>query len=310
MNTVKKPFAYALFFIILGVAFDRPFAQETTLDGQKNGQKKALPKWQLGAGFFYGIFPHYPASNHFYELMSPAPLFIYRFDRATLKRRELSLPMNKKTRLSLTFGLGLPVGKNNRQAVDFPKEVTDPNKRIVSNDNFHRRGMDEIPIVLKIGGQLGYELNPHIDLKLPVFLNVGLNGLDYQGYEFHPEVALSLKPYGDRSQGLNLSGSMEIRYADIKTHQRYYEVKEDEVIEGREAYKAQAGELVRSVNFVLSYRHRFNDDHSIRGFLGIRREDYSGSANTKSPLYVTSQTDLITMGISYYFYSSKRLVWR
>ena len=315
-SLLKNVVTSGILLIILG-AFSYVKAEYNASDLDKNHttQKTKVPKWQLGAGLFYGLTPHYPASNHIYEIASPAPLFIYRFEKATLKRREIITPINDKTRFAITFGLSAPVGKNNRSANEFSKNAANANKRVVTEDNFHRRGMDGIPTIFKLGGQIAYQPNPHLDLKFPLFFNLGLksiDNIDYQGYELHPEISVSLKPNADRSRqnGFNVVGSVEIRYGDATINRLYYQVNADDVIDGRARYNAKAGEYSRSYRIALGYQHRFNYDDSIQVFLSFRHQDYSHSANTQSPLHIVNSNNTIATGFSYYFYSSKNTVTR
>jgi hypothetical protein len=271
-----------------------------------------LPKWQLGIGIFSGSVPHYPASNHIYQLTSPAPVFVYRFKDVTINRRTISIPINDQLSFGIAFGFSPPVGKNNRSAEDFPNNSNNPNKKIITEDNFHRRGMDALPAIFKTGTQISYQPFKNFELKLPLLFNLGVNDFDYQGYEMHPEISLSLNPLGARvgENDFNIIGSVTMRYGDKTINKAYYQVNKSDAIDGRPAYNAQAGEISRSYRIRLSYQHKFNYNNSILFFLSIRRLNYSHSANTASPLHITNSHNTIATGLAYYFYSSKKTVSR
>lgn len=298
----------AIIFIFMVIGFTTFSTGQAT---EQNSLQTHLPKWQLGLGVFAATVPHYPASNHYYELITPSPLFIYRFGDATLERGSLAMPLTERWRLSLQLGFNPPVGENNKEDSEFSSEAKN-GKRVVSEDNFHRRGMEALPSIMKLGGQIAYQIHPHMSLQLPLFLNIGLDKLDYQGYELHPEVSVSLRPHYQRQalEGFDVTGSVEFRYGDLTVNQLYYEVQPDDAIIGREAYSANTGELFRSLSVSLSYQHYFNYNHLVRWFLSWRHLDFSHSANTGSPLHVVNQSNIIATGFSYYFFSSDAMVKR
>ena len=109
------------------------------------------PRWQLGMGFGSVLIPHYAGSNHFYYQPFIFPVFRYYFGtKVQLQGVNVSKRINDFSDISLHFDFRSPVEGGSLDNSIYSNEVNNPGAKIISHDNYHRRGMENLSTILRI----------------------------------------------------------------------------------------------------------------------------------------------------------------
>lgn len=257
---------------------------------QAEQHRRELPKWEVGAGFGYVGFEHYPASNQVTHLALPFPTFQYRGDVLRADDRE-----GAKVFLLKEHGWDLQLG-----GLGFPP--------LNSSGNEARQGMADLPAVGALGPQLQKSLNEDLTLKFGVYQAVAATWLALRGAGGIWEVSLSYqKTYDFRGRSAfwdldetSCTVSLNLMGASKELHEIYFSVPAENVTNDRPAYEAQAGLLQSQVSYFQSFKRGH-----FAFYVGARYSDYRLSANRSSPLHKTDHSLAGLLGITYTFYQSK-----
>lgn len=278
--------ANCLSFIFLFAAVS--FLNLNTIQAEESRRK--LPKWEVGAGFGYVGFEHYPASDQVTHLALPFPTFQYRGDVLRADDRE-----GAKVFLLKEHGWDLQLG-----GLGFPP--------LNSSTNEARQGMADLPAVGALGPQLQKKLTDDLTLKFGVYQAVAATWLALRGAGGIWEVSLSYQKTHDFRGGsafwdldeTSYTVSLNLMGASKELHEIYFSVSRANETSDRPVYEAKAG-LIQSQ---ISYFQSFKRGH-FAFYVGARYSDYRLAANRSSPLHKTDQSIAGLLGITYTFYQSK-----
>lgn len=238
-----------------------------------SAQEAGLPLWEAGLVAGAISTPAYPASSDRSSRVLVLPFLIYRgevlrSDRSGIGAR---LAHTDDYEFDVGFSAALPAS---------------------SNDVAARQNMPDLGTLLEFGPRMKVTLarpseGSRVRLIVPVRTVLEFNsGVRGQGIAFEPELVYETR---DRSHGWNLSASASLVWGDSQLNQYLYGVSPAYATPARPAYEAQSGLIASRLG--LGTSTQLGKDVRVLGF--VRYENYAGSANRNSPLFVQSN------GISY-----------
>ncbi len=249
-------------------------------------QDAGLPLWEIGA--FGGMLstPAYPASTDRAVRSLVLPYFIYRGEVLRADRGGFGARLVRLENFELDVGF----------AASLPSS---------SNDIPFRKNMPELGTLIEFGPRLKMKLaNPtltsSVRLELPIRAVLEFNdGVRQQGATLEPELVLE-----SRDMGAGWSGSVHgsLVFGDGQLNQYFYGVPESYATATRPVYNAQAGLISARLN--LKGSKAITPD--VRVFAYLRYEDYSGSANRSSPLFLQSYGTSAGVGLTWTLVRSVR----
>ena len=137
-------------------------------------------------------------------------------------------------------------------------------------------------------------------MELPIRAVLEFNdGVRQQGATLEPELVLECRDVGG-GWSASLHGSLV--YGDHRLSQYFYGVPASYVTANRPAYDAKAGLISTRLNVKGS--KAITPD--VRVFAYLRYEDYSGSANQASPLFLQSHGTSAGVGLTWTLVRSDR----
>ena len=247
---------------------------------------EALPKWELGAGYFYGDIPDYPGSEESTVRAFPVPYFIYRGDIVRADREGgLRTRFLKGTMYELDFSF----------AGAFPAN---------SEDNAARVDMPDLDWMFELGPQLRLflltDLNLRIQLRFPLraVFATDFQDLNHRGYTFSPELRFSLPQFPFESQILNFSYTHE--NASTELHRYFYDVVPAYANATRPTYRAKNGHMADTYSISLVSRYK-----RLAVFTGMSVADHSKAENLNSPLLTAKYTRSFFAGFIFSMYQSE-----
>jgi len=236
---------------------------------------KEQPVWEAGVGAAGLSMSHYLGADESGSYGFAYPFFIYRSEYIQADREGFrgKLFQRENLRMNISLNASLPVN---------------------SEDNHAREGMDDLDPMLEIGPTLQYRFYQSSDkyhswkLDLPIRAGLTFDDFDitHRGWISNPSVVYS----GGDSRWRRLV-SLGPMFADRRYHEYYYDVEQEFVRGGREAYNAKSG--YTGLKLSMSLRRKFNRV-SVAGF--VRYVDLQGAANEDSPL--VKATDYVAFGIA------------
>ncbi|MEK7355856.1 MAG: MipA/OmpV family protein, partial [Bdellovibrionota bacterium] len=193
-------------------------------DGEK-------PKWEVGVGFGFLRFEHYPASNQYMDLAFPFPTFVYRGDVLRADDRE-----GAKIFLLTSSDWTLQLG-----GLLFPP--------LSASANSARIGMDDLPVVVAPGPQLQRALGKNWWAKIGAYQALGATftslrttgALAEASVTYQNEYELGTSFFGFREATTTFSGG--VMGASQELHELYYGVPVAQATAPRPQYRAEAGLL-------------------------------------------------------------------
>lgn len=244
-----------------------------------------LPKWEVGGGFGYLRFEHYPGSNQYTDLALPFPTFIYRGEVLRADDREgAKILILKSPAWSLQLG-----------GVLFPP--------LASSADSAREGMGDLPVVVALGPQLQRTIDERWSAKVGLYqaLVTGFtfmrgSGAIWEGsttYQTTYGLEFGLFDEATTTFSLGIMGATQ------KLHELYYSVPSHHATPTRSAYQADAGLLATQASFFQVVKRG-----DLAVYLGVRVSDYSFSPNRASPLLETRQNVSLLFGMTYSFFKS------
>jgi outer membrane scaffolding protein for murein synthesis (MipA/OmpV family) len=243
--------------IYLLAAHPAAFAQET-----------GLPLWEAGLVAGGVSTPAYPASSDRSSRALALPFLIY---RGEVLRSDRS-------------GIGARLAHTDDYEFDVGFSASLPAS---SNDVAARQNMPDLGTLLEFGPRMKVTLarpsaGSRVRLIVPVRSVLEFNsGVRGQGVAFEPELAYETR---DLSDGWSLSANASLVWGDSQLNQYLYGVSPAYATAARPAYEAQSGLIASRLG--LGASTQLGKDVRILGF--VRYENYAGSANRNSPLFLQS----------------------
>lgn len=258
------------------------------LAGQAQAQEagQALPLWELGIVAGGVSTPAYPASTERVSRALALPIFFYRGEVLRADRNSVG------ARLVHTRDYEFDVGF----AASLPSN---------SSDIAVRRGMPDLGTLVEFGPRLKLTLarptpGSRLRLELPVRAVLEVNGgVRAQGLAFEPELGFESAALFD---GWRFSANGSLVLGDRQLNQYFYGVSPQLATPGRPAYDARAGLLATRLGASASKDQTPN----LRVFGFIRYENYGGSANSASPLFLRSDGTSAGVGMIWTLVHSER----
>ena len=245
--------------------------------GLTSAQETALPLWEAGVFATTLSTPAYPASTDRTGRALVLPFFIYRgeilrADRGTLGARVVH---TDDVEVDVGFAASLPAN---------------------SNDVSARAGMDDLGTLIEFGPRLKATIarptqGSRVRFDLPVRTVLEVNGgVRSQGFAVEPEINLEVR---DLYAGWRLSTAASLIIGDARLNQYFYGVPTNFATAQRPTYEAQAG-LIGTRLSVSTAKSLTRD---LRVFAFARHENYQGSANRNSPLYLQTTGNSAGLGL-------------
>jgi outer membrane scaffolding protein for murein synthesis (MipA/OmpV family) len=180
-----------------------------------------------------------------------------------------------------------------------------------SEDGTVREGMPELDFLLEIGPQAIYQIkkyqfknggNAQLKARLQVrtAFSTDFSTIENRGYVLNPVITYQQR--GRLFKDTALSASLGVIFATEEFHDYYYEVSEQFITNKRAFYNAKGGYLGTKLALSLS----FPITDSIRAFVGVGSQLYSGSVNKNSPLFEKDVTYSASFGLVWRLFKSDR----
>lgn len=234
---------------------------------------------------FLGLVPHYPAARQNQLVTIPAPVF--RYNGEVLKADDDGIRGQLWESETLVFSLSF--------SGSFP---------VSSEENADRIGMPTLDLLVEFGPKLVWTPYKSDNKKLSVQIPLRAIGsfrfdhAEEQGFAFAPFVRWRNKNVFLDGDAFNLI--FETKLATKKLHQYFYEVSPSFATAERPAYVANSGYVGSSVTagYVIYKKTRSY-------FFFVSADNYSGSANEKSPLFFEHNSLTAGIGLSWTLWTVK-----
>jgi outer membrane scaffolding protein for murein synthesis (MipA/OmpV family) len=224
--------------------------------------------WEAGLVAGGVSTPAYPASSDRTSRALALPFLIYRGEvlRADRSGVGARLARTEDYEFDVGFAASLPAN---------------------SNDVAARQNMPDLGTLIEFGPRMkvtlarpsaGSRLRLIVPVRTVLEFNGGVRG---QGMAFEPELEYATR---DLSQGWTMSATAGLVWGDSQLNQYFYGVSPAYATATRAAYEAQSGLIATRLG--LSTSTQLGKDVRVVGF--VRHENYAGSANRSSPLFLQS----------------------
>jgi outer membrane protein len=253
-------------------------------------QEVRRPLLELGIIGGGGLIPDYPAAERSDPRAVVLPWLIYRGELLQSDERGLRGRLYRDADLELTVNFNGALAASSSGGV--------------------REGMPDLEYLGEVGPSLRWVAwrdearLSRVTLELPVraAFSTDLSRIRHRGFVFAPEIAF------ERSSVLNREGRARIGigpvFASGGLMDYWYRVKPEEARPGRPAYNAEGGYLGLRLQF--SYRTPLTERIWLTA--GGRVENFSGAANTDSPLFRSDFNVTLVGGISFTLYRTEATV--
>lgn len=237
-------------------------------------------KWDYGVGFGVVHFEQYPSSDRFTTLALPVPTFEYRGEILYADDREgVQVFFFKTDKVKIEFsGFGIPP--------------------LNSSENDDRKGMKNLPLVLALGPQVNAKLSDHFDFGLLIAQGLDLTGerQAVSGPALQTRLTFNFEnqyTYFPNVQFFNRF-FLTSRFGTKKFLKNYFEVQSKDVTATRLLFKTKEGLLSHELGYLLQSSYR-----QWNTYFGWALNDYSMSANLRSPLHKTNHSLAFFVGLNY-----------
>jgi hypothetical protein len=247
-------------------------------------------RWDIGAGFGYIRYDHYPASNQDSDLFLPFPTFQYRGKVLRAGDRDgAKLYLVKRSNWDLELsGTGYPA--------------------LNSSKNEARRGMDDLPWMAALGPQAVTRLGDSMALKFGVFqaISTDIRVTRLQGAIWEAKLNYQWSAALGSADFLGLEETrgtlaLNLKGASQEIHSLYFGVPTSQATVDRPSYDSRAGFLSHQVGYIQSLRRgRFEF------YIGVLRADFGASANRRSPLHKADSSISYLVGLTHILYESRK----
>lgn len=286
-NRQKLQYAFNIMrlFIVLNLLTQVLFAQNT------NNTRVKRSLYEIGAGGFYSKLPDYPASENYRARWLVLPFARYRGENFRSDDEGTRAIFNHSEKLKFEFSFG----------GNFPA---------TSKGNKTRKGMDDLELLFEVGPRIAYEFyqdeTGRVRIQFPirgaVATNLNFLELDFyakrQGHVWGPEFQFEkiFNPTWEFNYWLSLN------YLDEGYSDYFYEVRQKDATQNRNAYNAKGGFLGFDHSAGFLFRTK-----NLRWFMGIRYSDYREAQMKDSPLFKNAENNVVFTGMTYIFHRSKKL---
>jgi len=237
----------------------------------------------------YASIPHYRGSASNRDIVLPLPLAIYRGKKHSVNEEgaHRRLFSSDKMRLELSLSAGLPVPEGNIDTV--------------------RAGMPALDATLEIGPRFALSLwkkkGQLLSLNFPLraVSSVSFRQLGLHGWVLAPYIYYRNK--SSRSGGWQFNIAAGPQYGSRRFHQYYYAVTPRYVIDGRQAYQAEAG---YGGSRITVYSQKTINRLWLSAF--ARYDDLSGASFIDSPLVEKKYTLMAGFVVGWIIAKSPRYV--
>ncbi len=245
-------------------------------------EQKSL--WEYGIGFGYVHYEQYPAADQFADLLLPFPTFQYRGEILRADDREGTRAYIFK---SINWSLELSGGGNTPLA---------------ASDNKAREGMQDIPLIIYLGPQIVGHLLEDLELRIGFFQAISTDFMYTKASGGIQETQLVYHiVFNHSARRVNSRFSLSAKSASKDYLETYFEVLPQYANIKRAEYKAKAGFLGFELNYFQSISYG-----KASYYIGASINDYSLSANRKSPLHKSDYNLSYLIGMTYTLGQSKR----
>lgn len=251
------------------------------------------PLWALQGFGFAAWTPDYPGSNQNHLHALGGPWLAY--NGSVLRTGQ--------------------IGEAEAVAVDIPRLELDLSASgsfpVDSNHDAARLGMPSLDWMGEVGPRARFNLYywqdlvddslARLSIEMPVRATVSTNlssRLNYRGWLAAP--ALTFESNGGYDSGAGFAIGVGPTFIDSRLADYFYGVAPQYATVGRPAYTARGGYL--GSTFHLRAEHRVLGPISLFGV--VNASDYSGAANSRSPLMLQSHNETVVLGLSVTLYQS------
>jgi len=252
------------------------------------------PVWELGVGAAYFSGHDYPASNDPNETGLALPFFLYRSERLRVQGRGIGAVAIERPRFKLDVSVG---GSLNAE----------------SSGNAAREGLPDLDFLFELGPRLNVALSRKLHSNgavstwrwlnsLQGVVSTDFAGINGRGYLFKSE--LEWKHANAFGSAMDLQVQLDAQWATRNLHDYFYSVGTEFATPSRAAFRARSGYLGTTVSIGLRYRIT----PALRFFTAVQFENFSGAANSDSPLFETENTINFATALVWTLRSSERSI--
>ena len=252
------------------------------------------PVWELGVGAAYFSGHDYPASNDPNETGLALPFFVYRSERLRVQGQGVGAVAIERPRFKLDVSIG---GSLNAE----------------SSGNAAREGLPDLDFLFELGPRLNVALSRRLHANGAVstwrwlnslrgVVSTDFSGVNGRGYLFKSE--LEWKHDNAFGSAVDLQLQLDAQWATRNLHDYFYTVATEFATPSRAAFRARSGYLGTTASIGLGYRI----SPALRFFTAVQFENFSGAANSDSPLFETENTINFAMAFVWTLRSSEQSI--
>lgn len=243
------------------------------------------PLWELGLGAAGLRLPHYRGSEQSHTWWLPVPYVIYRGPILKADREGARAVLYETERFDFDLSLFASV----------------PTR---SEDNFARRGMDDLDPTVEFGPKLNLNLAQgdgwRLDLRAPLRAVFTVDGNPRSvGWTSTPSINLDLP----QASGWNLGLQTGPVFGSRRYHAYFYDVRPEDAIAGRPAYRSRGG--YAGMQFTAALSRRFE---TVWVGMFVKADTLRGAVIDDSPLVTERENLSFGVALAYVFATSSRTV--
>lgn len=243
------------------------------------------PLWELGLGAAGLRLPHYRGAEQSHNWWLPVPYVIYRGPILKADRDGARAVLYETERLDFDLSLFASV----------------PTR---SEDNFARRGMDDLDPTVEFGPKLNLNLARgdgwKLDLRAPLRAVFTVDGNPRSvGWTSTPSLNLDLP----QASGWNLGVQTGPVFGSRRYHAYFYDVRPEQAIAGRPAYRSKSG--YAGMQFTAALSKRFE---KVWVGMFVKADSLRGAVIDDSPLVTQRENLSFGIALAYVFATSSRTV--
>lgn len=277
-----------LFLAALGLSVTCT-AASSTLEATHNEPPQTLPLWEWGVAGGAINRADYPGADEKSSRGLMFPYFIYRGESWRIGDGGVKGILVEDEQFEFDISIDGALDSN-------------------SEDNDARMGMPDLDFLIELGPQaiwkLGEVADGDLDLNIPVRAAIATDGtyLDIAGYVFNPKLTYRYRDQQTGRSGYSISAGLI--FGDQSINAYFYQVNPAYQTEQRAAYQAKGGYIGSEIS-VGKFGKLTSKVHY---FVGMQWANYSGSANSDSPLLKSNSNLGVALGLTYQFGESEKRV--
>lgn len=243
------------------------------------------PLWELGLGAAGLRLPHYRGAEQSHTWWLPVPYVIYRGPILKADREGARAVLFETERFHFDLSLSASV----------------PTR---SEDNFARRGMDDLDPTVELGPKFNLTLARgerwQLDLRAPVRAVLTVDGNPRSvGWTATPSINLDLP----RAAGWNIGLQTGPVFGSRRYHAYFYDVRPEEALADRPAYRSRSG--YAGLQFTAALSRRFE---KVWVGMFLKADSLRGAVIADSPLVTQRENLSFGIALAYVFATSSRTV--